>query len=106
MINKIIIYIRKILRKFLCYLGFHKMRIGIGWSANYRRFDICYHCRYDEWNEDEAGWKLQNFQSKLYMESRKVYIEKTKNNTGLLSQTDMEISLRMTGGISKTLRLR
>ncbi len=48
----------RVISRFLCYFGVHKMRIGLGWSG-IKRFDSCscYHCKYSIWVEDIEGNK-------------------------------------------------
>jgi hypothetical protein len=46
----------RVISRFLCYFGVHKMRIGLGWSGT-KRFDTCYHCSYYRWVEDIEGNK-------------------------------------------------
>lgn len=48
-----------LLKPFLCRLGFHKMRRGMGWSSH-QRFDGCKCCDYSKWVEDELGCKIMN----------------------------------------------
>lgn len=45
-----------VIRKIMCVFGFHKLRIGFGFSSD-KRFDCCYHCRYSVWVEDIEGCK-------------------------------------------------
>lgn len=49
----------KLIRRFLCYLGHHKIIIGFGWSRN-KRFDTCIHCKFFRWVEDLEGSKKIN----------------------------------------------
>jgi len=43
------------MERILCFLGFHKIRKGVGWTST-KRFDICLRCKYTKW-VDGDGWK-------------------------------------------------
>ena len=78
MLNKALTYIEarmpnlrqiRVISRFLCYFGVHKMRIGLGWSG-IKRFDTCYHCEYSIWVEDIEGNKKINNELQKYKDSK------------------------------------
>lgn len=42
------------IKRVLCFFGYHKMIIGIGWARD-NRYDICKNCNYNIWVEDKEG---------------------------------------------------
>ena len=84
--NKYGLFSVRTLRKILCYFcyfGIHDMVKGVAWSANYMRFDVCdcVGCNFSRYVQDEAGWKLIQFQAQVHSQKRKVLIEKFKEKT-------------------------
>lgn len=71
---------KKLIRKILCtFFGIHKWQRSFSWTSDYYRLDTCKCCKEIRFVEDIQGYKLYKFQSQMYKEIRKVYIEKIKS---------------------------
>jgi len=68
----------KFIHKILCLFDLHQYRVGMGWSANWMRFDGCKHCKHTRWIQDEIGHNNMMFQCKMFNERRRVLFEKRK----------------------------
>lgn len=89
--KNIILKIRQKFRRILCLnFNIHKLQKGIAWSANYMRYDICYHCTYSRYIQDEIGSKLIEFQIQVHKEKRIVIIEKIKKKIDFFEQEQIE----------------
>jgi len=59
----------RVISRFLCFCGVHRMRIGLGWSG-IKRYDTCFDCRHSVWFEDIEGSEKVNNEIQKYVESK------------------------------------
>lgn len=86
------------LGKILCYFGYHRMIKGVAWSKT-NRYDECIrkNCNHCYWVQDLEGKQLREFQQQIFLEKRRVLIEKVEKDKHNLSMTNTDFFNRMMG---------